>query len=85
MGAVSPKLLSILESTLRRPVRTILDSLPIGEEFEWVKLVSEIAKCNLGALRGRDGYRLPIHAHSWGNYRGNWQPLTLVAYQWRGF
>ncbi len=39
-GAVSPKNLALLEPTIRRRVADILDSLPVGEEFDWVDRVS---------------------------------------------
>ncbi len=40
VGAVSPKNLALLEPTIRRRVRDILDALPVGEEFDWVDRVS---------------------------------------------
>jgi cytochrome P450 len=39
-GVVAPQNLKLLESTIRSRVEAILDSLPIGEEFNWVELVS---------------------------------------------
>lgn len=39
-GVVAPSNLSQMESTIRERVCTILDSLPRGEEFNWVDLVS---------------------------------------------
>ena len=39
-GAVSPRNLSLLEPTIRTRVADILDSLPIGETFNWVDRVS---------------------------------------------
>jgi cytochrome P450 len=39
-GAVQPSNLALMESTIRERVCTILDSLPRGEEFNWVDLVS---------------------------------------------
>ena len=39
-GAVSPSNLAKMEDLIRGRVRTILDSLPFGEEFNWVDLVS---------------------------------------------
>ena len=38
--AVSPVNLALLEPTIRERCATILDSLPIGEEFDWVDKVS---------------------------------------------
>jgi cytochrome P450 len=40
VGAVSPKNLALLEPVIRARVGGILDSLPIGEEFDWVDKVS---------------------------------------------
>ncbi|MBV1907580.1 MAG: cytochrome P450 [Pseudomonadales bacterium] len=37
---VAPKSLAILESTIRERVINILESLPVGEEFNWVDKVS---------------------------------------------
>jgi cytochrome P450 len=39
-GIVAPRNLAQMEELIRRRVQTILDSLPIGEEFNWVDLVS---------------------------------------------
>jgi cytochrome P450 len=39
-GVVAPMNLAQLESTIRSRAATILDSLPIGETFNWVDLVS---------------------------------------------
>ena len=39
-GSVAPANLKNLESTIRGRVQTVLDSLPIGEEFDWVDRVS---------------------------------------------
>ncbi len=39
-GVVAPQNLKVLESTIRARVQAILDSLPIGETFDWVDLVS---------------------------------------------
>ena len=39
-GAVAPQNLKKLESTIRTRVQTILDSLPVGETFDWVDRVS---------------------------------------------
>ena len=39
-GVVAPKNLAQLESTIRQRVEDILDSLPIGESFNWVDRVS---------------------------------------------
>jgi cytochrome P450 len=39
-GVVAPSNLANLESTIRQRAATILDSLPIGETFNWVDLVS---------------------------------------------
>jgi len=39
-GAVSPRNLSALEGVIRQRVCNILDSLPVGEEFNWVDRVS---------------------------------------------
>lgn len=39
-GAVSPRNLAELEPTIRRRVADILDSLPVGETFNWVDRVS---------------------------------------------
>ena len=39
-GAVAPQNLAKLESTIRSRAGAILDSLPIGETFNWVDLVS---------------------------------------------
>ncbi len=39
-GVVAPQNLKVLESTIRSRVQTILDSLPVGETFNWVDLVS---------------------------------------------
>ena len=39
-GVVAPRNLKEMESTIRGRVETILDSLPIGETFNWVDLVS---------------------------------------------
>ena len=39
-GAVAPSNLATLEGTIRERVCNILDSLPRGEEFNWVDLVS---------------------------------------------
>ena len=38
---VAPSRLTVIESLIRERVSTILDSLPIGEEFNWVELVSK--------------------------------------------
>jgi len=38
--AVAPQRLSELEASIRSRVATILDSLPLGEEFDWVDKVS---------------------------------------------
>ncbi len=40
VGAVSPKNLALLEPAIRGRVADILDSLPVGEEFDWVDRVS---------------------------------------------
>ncbi|NKB97698.1 MAG: cytochrome P450 [Pseudomonadales bacterium] len=39
-GVVAPQNLKVLESTIRTRVQNILDSLPIGETFDWVDRVS---------------------------------------------
>lgn len=39
--AVAPSQLSDIEALIRQRVCTILDSLPVGEEFNWVELVSK--------------------------------------------
>jgi cytochrome P450 len=39
-GVVAPSNLAKMESTIRGRVQTILDSLPLNEEFNWVDLVS---------------------------------------------
>ncbi len=39
-GVVAPRNLQNLESTIRSRVQTILDDLPIGEQFNWVDRVS---------------------------------------------
>lgn len=39
-GAVAPKNLSILEPLIRQRVQGLLDSLPVGETFDWVDTVS---------------------------------------------
>ena len=39
-GIVAPRNLAEMESLIRSRVQTILDSLPIGEEFNWVDKVS---------------------------------------------
>ena len=39
-GSVAPRNLAQLESTIRERVITILESLPVGETFNWVDLVS---------------------------------------------
>jgi cytochrome P450 len=39
-GVVAPMNLKQLEGTIRERVQTILDSLPVGEEFNWVDRVS---------------------------------------------
>jgi cytochrome P450 len=39
-GAVAPRNLAALESTIRKRVQNILDSLPVGETINWVDLVS---------------------------------------------
>ena len=39
--AVAPARLSDIEALIRQRVCTILDSLPVGEEFNWVELVSK--------------------------------------------
>ncbi|MEZ5551203.1 MAG: cytochrome P450 [Pseudomonadales bacterium] len=39
-GAVSPRNLSLLEPTIRQRVGDILESLPVGESFNWVDKVS---------------------------------------------
>ncbi len=39
-GVVAPQNLKVLESTIRTRVQNILDSLPVGETFNWVDLVS---------------------------------------------
>jgi cytochrome P450 len=39
-GVVAPRNLQYLESTIRSRVQTILDELPIGEQFNWVDRVS---------------------------------------------
>ncbi|XOV81892.1 MAG: cytochrome P450 [bacterium] len=39
-GVVAPRNLQNLESTIRSRVQTILDGLPIGEQFNWVDRVS---------------------------------------------
>jgi cytochrome P450 len=39
-GAVSPRNLAQLEPVIRKRVGDILDSLPVGEEFDWVDNVS---------------------------------------------
>jgi cytochrome P450 len=39
-GIVAPRNLAQMEALIRGRVQTILDSLPIGEEFNWVDLVS---------------------------------------------
>jgi cytochrome P450 len=40
VGAVSPKSLALLESGIRGRVGDILDTLPVGEDFDWVDRVS---------------------------------------------
>ena len=40
MGAVSPRNLALLEPLIRSRVGAILDSLPVGERFDWVDTVS---------------------------------------------
>jgi cytochrome P450 len=40
VGAVSPKMLVQLEPAIRQRVGDILDSLPVGEDFDWVDRVS---------------------------------------------
>jgi cytochrome P450 len=39
-GVVAPQNLALLETTIRERAARILDSLPVGEEFDWVDLVS---------------------------------------------
>lgn len=39
-GVVAPANLKVLESTIRQRVQSILDSLPVGDTFNWVDLVS---------------------------------------------
>ena len=39
-GVVAPANLKLLESTIRTRVQNILDSLPVGEPFDWVDKVS---------------------------------------------
>lgn len=39
-GSVAPANLKNLESTIRGRVQTVLDGLPVGEEFDWVDRVS---------------------------------------------
>ena len=39
-GSVAPKNLKVMESTIRGRVQTVLDSLPVGESFNWVDKVS---------------------------------------------
>ena len=39
-GVVAPANLKVLEGTIRTRVQNILDSLPVGETFNWVDLVS---------------------------------------------
>ena len=39
-GVVAPRNLAALESTIRKRVQNILDSLPVGETINWVDLVS---------------------------------------------
>jgi cytochrome P450 len=39
-GSVAPRNLAQLESTIRQRVSDILDSLPVGETFDWVERVS---------------------------------------------
>ncbi len=39
-GIVAPRNLAQMEELIRGRVQTILDSLPVGEEFNWVDLVS---------------------------------------------
>ena len=39
-GVVAPRNLAALEPTIRQRVCNILDSLPVGEDFNWVDLVS---------------------------------------------
>ncbi|HEX4711216.1 cytochrome P450 [Phenylobacterium sp.] len=39
--AVSPTNLAVMEPLIRERAATILDSLPIGQEFDWVDLVSK--------------------------------------------
>jgi cytochrome P450 len=39
-GIVAPRNLAQIEELIRGRVQTILDSLPVGEEFNWVDLVS---------------------------------------------
>ena len=49
--AVSPMNLQILEPLIRERAAKILDSLPIGEEFDWVDLVSkELTAMTLATL-----------------------------------
>ncbi len=49
--AVSPHNLQILEPLIRERAATILDSLPIGEEFDWVDKVSmELTAMTLATL-----------------------------------
>jgi len=39
-GSVAPKNLKVMESTIRGRVQKVLDSLPVGEPFNWVDKVS---------------------------------------------
>jgi cytochrome P450 len=49
--AVSPMNLAVLEPLIRERAATILDSLPIGEEFDWVDKVSmELTAMTLATL-----------------------------------
>jgi cytochrome P450 len=51
--AVSPTNLSVMEPLIRERAGMILDSLPIGEEFDWVDLVSkELTGMTLATLFG---------------------------------
>ena len=51
--AVSPMNLQVMEPLIRERACTILDSLPIGEEFDWVDLVSkELTGMTLATLFG---------------------------------
>ena len=51
--AVAPPRLAELEATIRRRTARVLDSLPIGEEFDWVETVSiELTTLFLATLFG---------------------------------